>query len=71
MEVSEATKLFFALSQKQGALDIADSRGKVKTEVLQFLTYMGQYFSEHFERFDDNSMAFVLSTIANSPPKTT
>ena len=31
---------------------------------------MGQYFSMNLERFDDKSMAYVLSMMANSPPKT-
>jgi len=31
---------------------------------------MGQYFSINLERFDDKSMAFVLSMMANNPTKT-
>ena len=36
--------------------------------VYQFLAYMGKYFSVNLERFDDKSMAFLLSMLANNPP---
>lgn len=29
---------------------------------------MGSYFSVNLERFDDKSMAFLLSMLANNPP---
>ena len=68
MEMQEATKLFFALSQKPGALKLTDSSGKPDVRVYQFLSYMGNYFSINLERFDDKSMAFLLSMLANNPP---
>ena len=70
MEVQEAAKIFFALTQKRGALSIKDSRGEYDLQVLQFLAFMGNYFRANLERFDDKSMAFVLSLLANSPPVT-
>ena len=68
MEVQEAAKVFFALTQKKNALALTTPDGKPDYAVHQFLAYMGSYFRINLERFDDKSMAFVLSLMANSPP---
>ena len=68
MEMQEASKLFFALTQKRGALSLKDSKGNPNLSTYQFLALMGSYFSANIERFDDASMAFLLSMLANNPP---
>ena len=37
-------------------------------EVQEFLVFMGHYFSSSLERFDDKSMAYILSMMANAAP---
>ena len=68
METQEATKIFFALTQKKGALVLTDVDGQPDIQTYQFLAYMGHYFSINLARFDDKSMAFLLSMLANNPP---
>lgn len=67
MQIQEVAKVFFALTRKKDALSYSGD-SKHDQELQKFLVFMSHYFTTSLERFDDKSMAYVLSMMANSAP---
>ena len=65
MEVAEVTKLFAALSVKEGLFEVSQK----DMESEQFLLYMGQYFKHSMEKLDVTALATLLAVLAGQRNK--